>query len=416
MSLEECHTEDDDGISKYLVIYYGGRFYREPELKYVGGRRIRALDNPDTMSFMELRGIVEKKLGCPSNAMVYWHDTERSFEDGLRLIVDDKGIRSFLDFWEKARTLTLYVEDNSLYPELGGNDVVQEVNAGEEVVEVEVVEDKGIEDASAGHVFGVNGFEQLLEDLGADLGFEELNGVGQGNDDLEDHQVSNRNFDEIAELIEENPTSVEEEDNELAPDKVYAVTVRCFDEGNNDPELVFVRDRVFKKKQKKDREKLEAAVVFNDDPLGEAAVNNNESASSLTESSDESIENSEDGYGSGFGSLVESDEDSEHEDGERRKSRWSEFRERSDVKCRFEEGMVFVDNIAFKVAIRQYSIESRKEVRFLKNEPKRCTVKCNASKKCPWRIHASTSEVARGFQVKSIKSKHKCGRSFKNKM
>ncbi|OMO92036.1 Transposase, MuDR, plant [Corchorus olitorius] len=128
------------------------------------------------------------------------------------------------------------------------------------------------------------------------------------------------------------------------------------------------------------------------------------------------LENSEDGYGSGFGSLVESDEDSEHEDGERRKSRWSEFRERSDVKCRFEEGMVFVDNIAFKEAIRQYSIESRKEVRFLKNEPKRCTVKCNASKKCPWRIHASTSEVARGFQVKSIKSKHKCGRSFKNKM
>ncbi|OMO92037.1 hypothetical protein COLO4_17929 [Corchorus olitorius] len=178
MSLEECHTEDDDGISKYLVIYYGGRFYREPELKYVGGRRIRALDNPDTMSFMELRGIVEKKLGCPSDAMVYWHDTERSFEDGLRLIVDDKGIRSFLDFWEKARTLTLYVEDSSLYPELGGNDVVQEVNAGEEVVEVEVVEDKGIEDASAEHVFGVNEFEQLLEDLGADLGFEELNGVG----------------------------------------------------------------------------------------------------------------------------------------------------------------------------------------------------------------------------------------------
>ncbi|KAK8582463.1 hypothetical protein V6N13_069240 [Hibiscus sabdariffa] len=61
-------------------------------------------------------------------------------------------------------------------------------------------------------------------------------------------------------------------------------------------------------------------------------------------------------------------------------------------------GMLFKDGKEFKDAIRKYSKLSRRELKIIRNEPKRIRVKCLASAKCPWRIFASYSRATRCIQ------------------
>ncbi|KAK8632665.1 hypothetical protein V6N13_073051 [Hibiscus sabdariffa] len=79
-------------------------------------------------------------------------------------------------------------------------------------------------------------------------------------------------------------------------------------------------------------------------------------------------------------------------------------------------GMLFKDGKEFKDAIRKYSKLSRRELKIIRNEPKRIRVKCLASVKCPWRIFASYSRATRCIQVKSFQDEHNCCVSFQNKM
>lgn len=72
------------------------------------------------------------------------------------------------------------------------------------------------------------------------------------------------------------------------------------------------------------------------------------------------------------GSLVESDEDEEHEDGERRRSKFPLYND----KLKFSLRMLFKDGKQFKSAIRKYSKECGKQLKFIKNEPKRVFVRC----------------------------------------
>ncbi|KAG8491458.1 hypothetical protein CXB51_014839 [Gossypium anomalum] len=82
------------------------------------------------------------------------------------------------------------------------------------------------------------------------------------------------------------------------------------------------------------------------------------------------------------GSLVGSDEDEEHENGGRRKSKFPLYKDRPDP-LKFSLGMFFKDSKQFKSAIRNYFKEYRRQLKFLKNEPKRVAVKCIASPNCP---------------------------------
>ncbi|KAB2024395.1 hypothetical protein ES319_D06G085000v1 [Gossypium barbadense] len=90
------------------------------------------------------------------------------------------------------------------------------------------------------------------------------------------------------------------------------------------------------------------------------------------------------------GSLVRSDKDEEHEDGERRISNL---------------GMLFKDSKQFKSVIRNYFKECRRQLKFLKNELKRVV-----------RILASYNPVAKCLQIMNFQKEHHCLVSFKNKM
>ncbi|KAH1032300.1 hypothetical protein J1N35_044474 [Gossypium stocksii] len=70
----------------------------------------------------------------------------------------------------------------------------------------------------------------------------------------------------------------------------------------------------------------------------------------------------------------------------------------------------------FKSVIRKYSKECRRQLKFIKNEPKRAVVKCIAYLNCPWRIRASYSPIVKCLQIKTFQDEHHCSVSFKNKM
>ncbi|MBA0680406.1 hypothetical protein Goari_012103, partial [Gossypium aridum] len=97
-------------------------------------------------------------------------------------------------------------------------------------------------------------------------------------------------------------------------------------------------------------------------------------------------------------SLVGSDEDEEHEDAERRRSKFPLYTD----KLKFSLGMSFKDDKQFKSAIRKYSKECRRQLKFFKNELKKVIVRCIASPSCPQKIRASYSPVAKCLQIKTF--------------
>ncbi|KAH1096708.1 hypothetical protein J1N35_013629 [Gossypium stocksii] len=111
-------------------------------------------------------------------------------------------------------------------------------------------------------------------------------------------------------------------------------------------------------------------------------------------------------------SLVGSNEDEEHKDGERMRSKFPLYND----KLKFSLGMLFKNGKQFKSALRKYSKECRKQLKFIKNEPKRVVVRYIASPNYPWRIRASYSPVAKCLQIKTFQDKHHCLVSFKNKI
>ncbi|MBA0676812.1 hypothetical protein Goari_018268, partial [Gossypium aridum] len=62
----------------------------------------------------------------------------------------------------------------------------------------------------------------------------------------------------------------------------------------------------------------------------------------------------------------------------------------------------------FKSIIQKYRKECRRQLKFIKNEPKRVVVRCIASPNCPWRIRASYSPIAKCLQLKTFQDEHHC--------
>ncbi|KAL4291966.1 hypothetical protein GQ457_14G024710 [Hibiscus cannabinus] len=112
-------------------------------------------------------------------------------------------------------------------------------------------------------------------------------------------------------------------------------------------------------------------------------------------------------------SLASSDE--EEDEATLRRKKIPKYNRNSESP-QFCLGMLFTDGKEFKDAIYKYSRCSRRELKIVKNEPKRISVKCIASAKCPWRIYASTNRQTRCIQVKTFINEHNYPVSFKNKM
>ncbi|KAL2244088.1 UNVERIFIED_CONTAM: hypothetical protein Sindi_0526800 [Sesamum indicum] len=141
----------------------------------------------------------------------------------------------------------------------------------------------------------------------------------------------------------------------------------------------------------------------------------NESSSEFDDSSDEDYvqvgENewaSDDGNEDDLVSLEGSD-DNENE-------KHPVFKESDSMKnVNLVVGMKFQNAAQFRVALRDWCIRNGVDIEFLKNEAARVTAKCKVEG-CEWRIHASPIQGGPTFQIKTMKDKHTCARTYENRL
>ncbi|KAL0328150.1 UNVERIFIED_CONTAM: hypothetical protein Scaly_2247600 [Sesamum calycinum] len=72
------------------------------------------------------------------------------------------------------------------------------------------------------------------------------------------------------------------------------------------------------------------------------------------------------------------------------------------------------DDLVRKV-LRNWCIKNGVDIEFLRNEATRVTAKCKVEG-CEWRIHASPIQDGPAFQIKTLKGKHTCARTYENKI
>ncbi|KAK8715719.1 hypothetical protein V6N13_043047 [Hibiscus sabdariffa] len=184
--------------------------------------------------------------------------------------------------------------------------------------------------------------------------------------------------------IEEADHEIVEEENEgdgegNDGDDVYFVKVRYLSDGDDDDELQAGTEKDVQEDAELEEEREKGTVV----ECGHEIENYD---------SDD------------HGHITESFLDDEYEYCARMRGIFSMYNP-NDENQEFCIGMLFKDGKEFKDAIRKYSKLSRRELKIVRNEPKRIRVKCIASAKCPWRIF-----------VKSFQEEHNCCVSFQNKM
>lgn len=86
-------------------------------------------------------------------------------------------------------------------------------------------------------------------------------------------------------------------------------------------------------------------------------------------------------------------------------------------------GMLFPNVRVFRALLKEYHIKEGYQYKYLKNERSRVTVQCIHNEKdmeglgspCTFRLHASKTHDNGSFQIKRIRGKHSCLRTYENK-
>ncbi|KAG8377309.1 hypothetical protein BUALT_Bualt08G0019900 [Buddleja alternifolia] len=78
-------------------------------------------------------------------------------------------------------------------------------------------------------------------------------------------------------------------------------------------------------------------------------------------------------------------------------------------------GMKFENFRVYREALRDYCVRNGFDVEYIKNESDRITVTCK-NQNCKCRLHASSIQNTKIFQIKSLKGGHSCAKTFNNKL
>ncbi|CAL5202057.1 unnamed protein product [Lathyrus oleraceus] len=81
----------------------------------------------------------------------------------------------------------------------------------------------------------------------------------------------------------------------------------------------------------------------------------------------------------------------------------------------FKVEMEFSSLKQFKDVILEHDVLNGRDVRFEKNDANRCRVVCKDNGKCNYIVLCSRVLTSTTFRIKTLFTKHKCGRQFLNK-
>ncbi|TYJ15670.1 hypothetical protein E1A91_A10G199100v1 [Gossypium mustelinum] len=303
----------------YIILHVDGHFVKDSYVRYVGGEVIRLKEDPNTISYFELCKIVKIGLGFNTVMLIYFHEPGTvGLQNNLRVIYDNTSTITMLDFWVKFKEIELYVEH-----EVDNLIIVDEtflLTTGEGDVE-------GLE------VHGEDDLEKVESGGEGDVG--EVQAGGEGVSATESGGHISLGFI----VGEDNDSEVAA--NEYAGDFVIS-------DGVNNVADEYVGD--FATLDGVDN----AADEYADDFATSDRLDNVAAARTREEDGNQTKVWDSDEHGS----LVESDEDEEHEDGERRRSKFPLYND----KLKFSLRMLFKDG-------------KQKQLKFIKNEPKRVVVR-----------------------------------------
>ncbi|KAH1083893.1 hypothetical protein J1N35_023654 [Gossypium stocksii] len=344
----------------YIILHVGGQFVKDPYVRYVGGEVIRLKENPDTISYFELCKIVKIGLEFNTVMLIYFHEPSTvGLQNNLRVIFYDNSTIAMLDFWVKFKEIELYVEHEVDNPIIVDDIFLLTTGEGD-VEEVEVDgerNDEGVESNGEGDL-------EKVESCGkGEAGEVQTDGQGVSATSIEvDEDIIMENSGHIS----LGSTVGENNDSEVTADE-YAGDFATSDGVDN----------------------------VADEYAGDFATSDRPDNVATVRTGEEEDGNETEVWDSDeHGSLVGSDEDEEHENGERRRSKFPFYND----KLKFSLGMFFKDGKQFKSAVRKV------------------VVSCIASPNCPWRIRASYNPVAKCLQIKTFHDEYHCSDHPKMKL
>ncbi|WVZ21758.1 hypothetical protein V8G54_000302 [Vigna mungo] len=84
---------------------------------------------------------------------------------------------------------------------------------------------------------------------------------------------------------------------------------------------------------------------------------------------------------------------------------------------KWEVGTYFTEKNEFKEAIRTYALSNGRNLKFLKNDNKRVSVKCcGGNGKCKWYAYCAFSSRSKSWQLRKVIDDHTCSRDFNVKL
>ncbi|KAK9043573.1 hypothetical protein V6N11_071909 [Hibiscus sabdariffa] len=246
----------------YMYCHVGGKFVRDPFVRYEGDEVVKLKEDPDTISYFEVRKIVENLLNFSSSQILYFHEPfSCCLQDNLRLLWDDTSTTIMLNYWMKYGFIDVYVEhkvgtpivvDNILLIHVvegsnefrgdvvgddvteGAGDIVGEGDAGEVTSEIvgEAVHEGVHGDVvheEAGEIATQGASEVLTEGIATDVIYE---GVDEGVHEEDVDVVHEGVHEEVVDTIQEGADEgVHEEAVDVVPEEAIDIVLKGADEG-----------------------------------------------------------------------------------------------------------------------------------------------------------------------------------------
>lgn len=351
-------------------VRYGGRFDRNSGCEYVGGDVVVHHESydPDKLSYIDLEAML-KEYGYKSGDLMYFKHPDKSLVDGLYLITSDHDVLYMVASHTGHFIVHIYIVS---FEEVGANECdeeeYEEDDGGRSRVDWNDPwwADKLSDDDD---LFDVD-VDDTRDGGGDGAGPSTVN---EGTSNTVEDEGTDNSIDAEYEFDDDNDGNVSDDETDIS------------DSGEEDGVHV---------------EEVDASKAQSDGQLGRSLED---------DEADDGDINSECGRSDILVSPVPSDED----DGVTSFPNDHDFHAVDLQDPHLKLKMKFTSIQVFREAVREYNLKRGKDIRFKKNERRKCIVVCRDDK-CGYRVYARRMEDEDSFQIRSLQPKHVCGRKYKN--
>ncbi|WVZ03648.1 hypothetical protein V8G54_024454 [Vigna mungo] len=381
-----------------VVIHHGGKLVNDGKLRYEGRETSRFMFDPDVWSYFVIVDVV-KSLGYQGfKDMWYSIGGASVLDDKLESLCDDNAAMHMVNLARLNGEVHVFVIHLVSEPEVihmlefvrndGQVEERGDVEMGEEV-EVEEVRSVNVEEVEE-----VGGVLEEMGDVDGQVEVEEVGGDGE-HEGEEENEVEIRSWSSSFE-------NASGDGNTKQMEELVDVNVGC----DIDDEIqanfegnVEVEVQSMSNESTGARDSVSSDSMFDVNVEGEndRCLSDDEWESEQLVSGLESNEEDTDveGYGT-FATFV---------------------LPKSMIDFKWEVGTYFAEKQDILEAMKSYSLDNGRNIKFLKNDKQRMRLKCvGATGKCPWRLYFGYMKAVKTWQLRRMLDSHTCSREFNLKL